>query len=184
MKQNKQTTKGFTLFVSLIVTSVLLAVGFSIGNIVLKQLSLSSSGRESQVAFFAADSGAECAMYWDRKNGAGLSVIDSVFATSSNATIIEDTVKCGTGYDGQGAISNVAFLPGLDNLTSTTTFYVNLNSPLDSKYRACAKVTVSKNGPFTIVESRGYNSSLIGDSLGACDISQPRTVERGLRLNY
>lgn len=180
----KTTQKGFTLFVSLIVTSILLAVGFSIGNIILKQLSLSSSGRESQIAFFAADSGAECALYWDRKDSNGLSSLDSVFATTSNAQHVTDVVKCGAGFDNLGTISNVAFFNGLDNLTATTTFYVNFNSRTDANYRACAKVTVAKNGPFTVIESRGYNSSMKGDTLGTCDVSAPRTVERGLRLNY
>ncbi len=174
--------KGFTLFVALIVSSIMLSVGFSIGNIVLKQLLLSSSGKESQMAFFAADSGAECALYWDRKDGAGLSTIDGAFSTSTTAEAIQDSVKCGHGLDGEGKIDGVQYSTETvsGNTLATTTFYVDFSDP-NTTYKACAKVTVVKRDPFTIIESRGYNSALIG---GACDITNPRTVERGLRLNY
>src|SRR3989338_2338056 len=56
---------GFTLLLAALVGSIVLAIGSSIFVIAQKQLILSSIGRESQFAFYAADTGAECALYWD-----------------------------------------------------------------------------------------------------------------------
>ena len=52
--------KGFTLLLSLLVISVILSVGLGVSNIMIKELKLSGLGRESQVAFYAADAGVEC----------------------------------------------------------------------------------------------------------------------------
>jgi hypothetical protein len=42
-----------------------LVLGLSIAVIVRKSVALSSIGRDSQFAFYMADSGAECALFWD-----------------------------------------------------------------------------------------------------------------------
>src|SRR3989344_5447846 len=61
---------GFTLFFAVLIASLLLAIGLAIFNITIKELVLSSSVRDSEFAFYAADSGVECALYWDRTQGA------------------------------------------------------------------------------------------------------------------
>ena len=58
-------SRGFVLLLSAIVASITLAIGVSIFGIAQKQVVLSSLGRDSQFAFYAADTGAECALYWD-----------------------------------------------------------------------------------------------------------------------
>src|SRR3989344_4229619 len=57
--------RGFTLLFAMIISSIVLSIGLGIFNIALKELVLSSAARESQFAFFAADTGTECALYWD-----------------------------------------------------------------------------------------------------------------------
>jgi hypothetical protein len=44
---------------------LLLSLGLAIFNIIIKELIISSTIRDSQIAFSAADAGAECALYWD-----------------------------------------------------------------------------------------------------------------------
>lgn len=68
---------GFTLLVSIIVTGILLLVSFVVANVAFKQLILVYVGAESQQAFYAADSGIECAEYWDTKNSSGISSFSS-----------------------------------------------------------------------------------------------------------
>jgi len=53
------------LLYAVMTSTIILAVGVSIISIALKQLSISTLGRESQYAFYAANTGAECALYWD-----------------------------------------------------------------------------------------------------------------------
>ncbi len=64
----RKTSAGFTLFYAVLISSLLLAVGIAIFNITYKELILSSGARESQSAFYAADSALECALFWDLKH--------------------------------------------------------------------------------------------------------------------
>jgi hypothetical protein len=57
--------RAFVLLYAVMTSTIVLAVGVSIISIALKQLAISTLGRESQYAFYAANTGAECALYWD-----------------------------------------------------------------------------------------------------------------------
>jgi Tfp pilus assembly protein PilX len=177
----KNTKKGFTLFIALIVSSILLAIGFSLGNIILKQIQLSTAGRESQIAFYAADSASECALYWDRKDATGNSVIDVAFGTSTSA--LPSYMKCGSGTDGQGTVHVASKIIDEATNSATTTFYVDYKNLTGYGYDSCAKVTVGRNGDNTSIDARGYNAGYNTTS-EVCDITNPRTVERGLLLLY
>jgi hypothetical protein len=173
---------GFTLFVAMIVSSLLLAVGFSIGNIILKQLILSGSGKDSQIAFYAADSGAECVQFWDTKNADGTPVEESPFSASSTE-IIANKVKCGSG--------NVAASKVTGTNDATSTLIVDFSG--SESYKACALVLIEKGFtevlgediPYTRITSRGYNAGkTMVAGAAACDTSNQRTVERGLYVQY
>ena len=181
LKTRKINKAGFTLFVAMVVSSLLLAVGFSISNIILKQLLLAGSGKDSQVAFYAADSGAECAQFWDAKaaNGDPLTA-DGPFATSTTAP--DFNMKCGTGL--VNVMGKV-----VDTKTATTTIAIDYSS---SDYKACSVVVITKGFntvgvdeiPFTKVVSRGYNAPRLSGTTSGCDTTNKRTVERGLMVQY
>ena len=59
--------KGFILLYAILIMSMLIALAVSITNITIKERQLSRYGEESLSAFFAAESGMECALYWDMK---------------------------------------------------------------------------------------------------------------------
>lgn len=61
--------RGFALLFSVLISSLLLSIGLSIFNIALKELALSTASARSVNAFYAADSGRECGIYWDYKIG-------------------------------------------------------------------------------------------------------------------
>src|SRR3989344_611809 len=65
--ETQNSSQGFTLYYAMLFGSIMLAIGASLLNISLKELRLSSALNESEYAFFAADSGVECALYWDSK---------------------------------------------------------------------------------------------------------------------
>ncbi|PIT96852.1 hypothetical protein COT82_00915 [Candidatus Campbellbacteria bacterium CG10_big_fil_rev_8_21_14_0_10_35_52] len=124
---------GFALLYAVLVSSILLAVGLAIFNITLKGLILSSLGRDSQFAFYAADTGVECALYWDIKNNA--------FATSTTSDI-----EC---------VGNIINDIGGVGYGNPNIFTLNF-----SPEAYCAIVSVTKYqlpAVLTIVESRGYN---------------------------
>lgn len=68
--QSNVTKKGFSLLLAIIISSVVLAIGLSLLSITVKQLDLSSSSRDSEVAFQAAVAGIECAqsIRWEYAN--------------------------------------------------------------------------------------------------------------------
>jgi hypothetical protein len=72
--------KGITLFIAIVIMSILLFISFAVVNITIKGNLFASSGRDSQLAFFAADSGIECDLYWDSK------VNPSAFSIGTPAT--------------------------------------------------------------------------------------------------
>jgi hypothetical protein len=85
MKKNPHphTSPGFTLLLAALVASLVLSLGVSIFTIARKSILLSTMGRDSQYAFYAADTGAECALYWDLRH-------NHFPATSPPATITCD----------------------------------------------------------------------------------------------
>lgn len=91
MTQNSQrnkSKKGSVLILALIMASILLSVGMGIAGIAMKEVKLSSIGNESGIAFYMADTAAECALYWDVKNPYFTDTLNPLFATfptSSNS---------------------------------------------------------------------------------------------------
>jgi hypothetical protein len=63
--QKKSWSGGYTLLFAVLVSAIVLGVAVSILNIARKELILTSGARESQFAFYAADTGYECAEWYD-----------------------------------------------------------------------------------------------------------------------
>lgn len=63
--KNTNKKRGAVLLIAILVSSVALAVGFSVYKRVYKELLFASFWKQTQVAFAAADAGLECALYWD-----------------------------------------------------------------------------------------------------------------------
>src|SRR3989344_4309903 len=61
----KSKQQGVVILYAVLLVSVILAINLGIFNITYRQILLSSVARESEIAFFAADSGRHCAMFWD-----------------------------------------------------------------------------------------------------------------------
>jgi hypothetical protein len=57
--------RGFTVLMAVLVSILVLAIASSLVRIVLKQVKFSGSGRESQISYYVADTGIECALLWD-----------------------------------------------------------------------------------------------------------------------
>jgi len=164
MKIFKYKQKGFSLFIAVTVAATLLLVAFSVSKIATKGLEFANTGRNSQIAFFAADAGIECALYWD------VAFEPSKFSPSVSGS----PINC-AGV----SMANGNPIPGSTNTTqiggaaiSRFGFVMNRGT---NPTNACVIVIVTKAGMNTKVESFGYNT---------CDTSNPRRVERGVEVNY
>ena len=179
---------GFTLLLSVLVISMILAVSLGISSIIRGEIILSSTGRQSQLAFYAADAGLECGIYWDTLHSG---MPQSAFATSTpdqndlrcaGATIpVGGPTSCVNSLDGSGSSAPCA--PG-DKKAGVSTFTLNLAND------SCAKVTVTKRefyiyeppdptpneaGIETFIHSDGFSE---GDS--ACESNSPRVYQRSI----
>ena len=61
----RKKTKGVTLLLAVFISTMALTLGIGVFTLVYGQLRLSGTTKESFKAFYAADSGVECALYWD-----------------------------------------------------------------------------------------------------------------------
>ncbi|HXK35127.1 MAG TPA: hypothetical protein VJ103_01305 [Candidatus Paceibacterota bacterium] len=157
LKTNK---KGFVVLYTVLIASIILAIAIGISSISFGEIVLSAEAREGNIAFFAADTGAECALYHDRVQGA--------FGQPNNP-IIASSLSCG------GVL-----------LISSFTVSSPYKLPLNDNNQ-CAFITVDKNfietttacaAGCTRIESRGYN-------VPCSEItSNPKTIERAVRVTY
>lgn len=172
---SKMVQNGYTLFFAIITSTIVLGVAVFILSISRGQYLLASTARESTIAFYAADSGFECAvkvapsLVEEIKKYAPSVPFNCAITSSSNN--IEEFKK-----------ANVL---GLTDALQTSEIPIDLGSD------RCALVVITKGTyidpttgvtPITIIRSRGYNyCTRAGTTLGP-DITNPKVVERLVRL--
>ncbi len=174
--------KGMALLIAVIASSALLLASIAISDIAFKQQIISYSGRESKVAFYAADAGLECALYHDLK-------VDDFFPIpgSSLLTAFQGGLNCA----GLGSITPT---PSVDiDDPRTTSFSYSMPDPSGISGATCVFVQVTKRStgipasPIeTIITSRGYNTTCnsIGDDGVLIIEAGSRNVERALEVKY
>lgn len=167
MIKHKNNKQGFTILIAVITAGILLIIAMSIGGIALKEQVLATANKESQIAFYAADTGMECALYWDQKKGAFTRTDDQ------NAAVLNDFV-CNNIKDNDTT-------PTLgDNETSDEYHYTFMvkDIPVANNVPTCAIVKITKTvlstSTKTYIQSYGYNT---------CEAS-PRRLERGIEAKY
>lgn len=182
--------KGFTLLFAVLVSVLVLAVGASIISIALKQVILSGAGRESQFAFYAANTGVECALYWDLN---GSRVVDgdltyvfppdgaAVVASTDNLECAGGNIASGVGFEDGGT----DFTGAWSQTTGQTTFYLAIANSFDPDVRYCAAVTVQKETTTDNFGNQAIRTTITSQGLNTCDPdNDARAVERGLVLQY
>lgn len=164
---------GFTLLIAALVSSIVLALGTSIYEIATKEVALSSLGRDSQFAFYAADTAAECALYWDFRFG--------YFATSSPVGVPNPTCD-GQSLSATGRSTSYPY-----TMTSgQMNIFVNADgvTPSGDDAGYCTQVTVTKSlDPVsssirTVIHADGYNVSC------ASIATAPQALQRSVELRY
>ncbi|KKU67536.1 MAG: hypothetical protein UX89_C0014G0006 [Parcubacteria group bacterium GW2011_GWA2_47_16] len=157
-------SKGFALLFAILASSVLMSIGAAIWNIAFREVLLSSFGRESQSAFYVADTAIECAFYHDF-------VTTEVFATSSSLTL---GVPCAMKSFMCSGVTLQPTLSSCDARNATSTFTMDVGS-------GKAIVVVGKSDP----DGDGRSATnIVSHGQSSRNPLDPTIVERGLRANY
>jgi hypothetical protein len=111
--------KGFAMLFTVLIMSLILTIAVGISNITFKQTILSGLAKDSQIAFYQADRGIECGMYYDI----------TVNAFPKGTVTPQNQITCGNSqltYDaGQSASDHFVFVESSASNTSpcvTVTF--------------------------------------------------------------
>lgn len=161
---------GFAVLFSIMLASFLITLGISIFSISLKETMITTSVRDSQIAYYAADSARECALYWDVKKGAFPACISDDCSETTEADEETDII-C------NGFTTTVKL-----NRESGTLAYSTGGTPIqdffkmsadESSPRSHIKITktwIPNQGVQTVIDTFGQNTGIVG-----------RRVERGIR---
>jgi hypothetical protein len=171
--QLKAPQRGFTVLLAAIVSSIVLMIGSSIFMIAQKQVMLSSIGRESQFAFYAADTGAECALYHDsRFESFGTAAVPLVANVTCDKAASGGDLTVQSTYTSNGIAATSTF--------SLDLFARDLNAGVPSNDTNCVVVTVAKNpaAPATVIHADGYSTSCAEITTSA------RSLQRSVELRY
>jgi hypothetical protein len=159
LQKIKNNKKGFVILFAVTLAAILLAVAVGIANIAQNEVRFGTLAKNTDDAFFSADTGAECALFYDKSTG-------SSFPIAGPAAPI-------------GCTPTTPTFSGTAN-TGTYDFIMTGLGPTSS---GCAKVNVSKNNTgsavITTVTAKGYN---VGDA--SCNSTNPIRVERSISLTY
>ena len=181
-----QYKKAFILPLTLLITTIILAVSTGISTILVKQLFFSRLSRESHTAYYSADSGLACAVYVDdayvdQSTGQGIFEYDPVVATGTWPTTVLASVNDARTSRGISAIPSLndikcattpIFIVASSSMAvsdyivasvvvgRTTTFDLKMDLG-DGTFR-CAQVIVNKTPSFRQIISRGFNTCNFG----------------------
>lgn len=154
--------RGFTLLIAILLASVALVIGLALADIAYKQVILSSAARNSQTAFYRADSAMECALYYDQQFA----------AFNIGNSFDQNTIRCESR-----AITNYAetALPGGGVRTV-------FDIPCATGGRS-ASVTIYKEGTGTC-SANGAKHCLYSSGYNLCSTTAPNRFERALKVTY
>ena len=178
--------RGFAILFAVLISAIILLLSSGIFNVVQKEVILSSYARESQRAFYAADSALECALY-----------ADIIGVNSPPATPFSVLTPGDSSFDCGGDTITSSYLSssgGTQDYEYPFVFrYYNTYNTADT---SCAYVLIEKNErstDLTVVETRitavGFNvctdgsNSFTGD-VNIPDFNDPTLLERRLSLSY
>jgi hypothetical protein len=125
--------RGITLLIAVLVSSLVLVLGMGVFALLVEEIKFARLSGRSLHSFYAADSGAECALYWDIKQ--------NIFSVASPPTSI----------DCSGQTIPVTF-DGVNKFTFDIDFTTN---------NSCARVEYSKTAGDVTLISNGENAPCV-----------------------
>ncbi|MEK7175316.1 MAG: hypothetical protein AAB693_00720 [Patescibacteria group bacterium] len=155
--------RGFVILFATTISGIILIISLGLSRIALQEIKFSTSATDTNNAFFAADTGMECGLFY-----------------GSDKTSFPDPTPMNCAGENNISVS----AGGID--VNPWDFSIFLNN--DPKY-SCAKVRVTKTqiidpaGTKTTITSTGYSENFYGNSTSNCG-AKDNSVERELEVNF
>jgi len=162
--------KGFVILFAVVISSIILSITLGVANVTLKEVKFSTSAKETNYSFFAADTGIECALFNDKP--------PSAFPLPGSPT----AMNCASALPTFVSLDPIGDPTGING--GTYTFYV---TGLGTTGANCSKVTVLKTKSGTDVLTtgiaKGYN---VDGSYNNCNLStlNASRIEREIKVTY
>jgi len=154
-KYKKNNQEGYAILFTVVIVSAISVITAGLSNTAYKQLILSSLAKDSQAAFYQADTASDCALYADRVLGATL---------PPNITTVVTDLTCG-GQLSSSAINGSGYTISPKTIDSNPCFRITVTRDTSVAYPLTR----------TTISSKGYN---------ICNTSNLRTVEREVLVNF
>lgn len=174
-----QRSRGFVILFAVILASIILAITLGISNIALRELKFSTSAKDTNEAFFAADTGAECALFNDK---ADINRFSLDLESPATINCFKQDISSNPKWDSHLQEEFVVVSAGTWNF---------ILGELGSSNNGCAIVSVAKDDEdgdgiiSTTITSKGYNVGSGGSAPNwDCVTNLPNNVERVLEVTY
>lgn len=153
---NGNKDQGVALVIAVLLTFVFASIAIAVSNFSEQGYQLAQSSRESTYALYAADTGIECALYFDLKENRFFSSVGS-----------NTTVNCGSGnrtatYYSSGLVS--ANCPRLGTLPTSYEWCYKFdfevdNGSLGRNYKSDVQIGYDQETRYVKIVSQGYNDT-------------------------
>jgi hypothetical protein len=184
--KNKQ---GVSLLIATLIGFTAILIGFSVANLALKEVVFSGSVRDSEIAFYAANSGVECGLFSDLRNlvfdpdgqpfgplvcnSQTVPVDSTVINPGEDQFCIGDFIERGQAHTHLGCWELITGDVALEEgNTSAPCFNLRV---VKEKFSTDDELGGEFTYFATALESRGYNT---------CNTETTRRLERAIRALY
>jgi Tfp pilus assembly protein PilX len=158
---------GFAMLFTVLIISLMLAIGLGISDLTYKQTLLSSLAQDSQLAFYQADSGVECGLYYNNSQfsrNTYVSTSAAVAAGDPGGPTASLSLTCGNTPNNMSLVAAQSY-----------TNYFVYQENVAGGTTPCFSITFDKTDP--------VKDSVSASGFSTCQ-STPQQVERGLNVTY
>jgi hypothetical protein len=152
--------KGYALLFTMVIVSVIMVIATGISSSISKQLVLSATASDSQIAFYEADTAVECALYATQ--------VITMLSLVVSGPPWNQQFDCGQNQAGgliKLDVTEQTPVPsGIYDITPPS----NLKGP-------CFRIHIDESVSPRIAQAYGYN---------ICDPNNKNRVERGIEIEY
>jgi len=169
----KKNQKGYALLFTVVIVSAISVITAGLSNAAYKQLILSSLAKDSQTAFYEADTASDCALYVDQ-------VEYTKYSLDPTTSIFNDlniAWNCG-GID-------LKIAPKDNDLNNGYSLAPS-SEVQESDDESCFRIDVSKENTGNI-DANGntiINTTISAKGYNICDMTNSKTVEREIQIDY